>query len=270
MALKVSLSKDDHAKLTPEQQALYIADGDKFKLDVEGLEDVTGLKSAFEKTKKELTDARKNLQQYDGQDPGEFRKLRDKVAELESEESKKRGDFEGAMKAVNEKHSRELEAATKKSTELETSLKSEKEARRQDRIANEAMMAINLAKGNGILLMPIIRNSAKIVEKDGKEFIQFHDPATGEVIRNGKGDPASIAEVLTEWKGKNEFAGAFEGNGASGGGAQPGRRGGDSGGAIVLSYEDAKDPAKYREARDRSAKEHKQFMVEDPTGGAQA
>jgi len=74
MALKLIV--DTLEGIAEPQQALYVKQADgKFKLDVTGLEDTSGLKSALEKERKLVADNAALLKQYEGIDPEEARKM---------------------------------------------------------------------------------------------------------------------------------------------------------------------------------------------------
>lgn len=84
MPLKMSLDSLDG--LSDEIKALYTEKNGKFTLGVEGVEDVSGLKSALAKTREEKDALMKSLKGFDGIDPEKFKAL---SAQIESSEELK-------------------------------------------------------------------------------------------------------------------------------------------------------------------------------------
>jgi len=120
MALKAVVSKLDD--VDEALRGLYVPNADgTFRLDAEGIEDVTGLKNALSserKSRKAADDARNaQAQEFEGLDPVEARNVLSKFASdeerkmlkdgnldavVEKRLEKLRGDFEKKLKASNE------------------------------------------------------------------------------------------------------------------------------------------------------------------------
>ncbi|HNU83924.1 MAG TPA: hypothetical protein PKO05_10875, partial [Thermoanaerobaculia bacterium] len=117
----------------------------------------------------------------------------------------------------------------------------------------EAVRAIAAAKGDPDLLLPHVLASVEVVE-EGDEFVaRVLDPKErGKHRFDSKGEYMTISELVTADL-RERFPRAFEGSGTGGSGAT-GSAGSEGGGAIVLSLDQAKDPATYRRAKAEAEK----------------
>lgn len=107
--LALEVAQADHAKLPEGTRALYKeteAGSGKFRLDVDGVEDTSGLKSALEK-ERENNRAAKKLQEkavkdalaaYDGIDPVKYKELIKKMGTDEEQELLKAGNLDEIVK----------------------------------------------------------------------------------------------------------------------------------------------------------------------------
>ena len=92
---------------------LYVEDGESYKLDVSGVEsedDVSGLKSALEKTKRKLKALESKASRMTDDDIEELEALRQQRAELEEKKAKEEGRFDELRTKLQEKHAKELDA----------------------------------------------------------------------------------------------------------------------------------------------------------------
>lgn len=108
----------------------YVEGGDgKFHLSAEGVEDVSGLKSALQKERQRAQDLEKSVKAWDGLDPKEMRELKDRIdndeelrmikegkhAEVFSKRTEKlRTEHQKQLDTEREKHKQELESANKR------------------------------------------------------------------------------------------------------------------------------------------------------------
>lgn len=122
-ALALSLEKAEHTKLPKEVQSLYVEREGKYHLDLpEGIEDVTGMKSALQKERdkaKEEVRLRKELEKkFEGIDPDQVRTLLEKLGGDEEAQLIKAGKIDEVVARRMEKaakaHTRALEEANKK------------------------------------------------------------------------------------------------------------------------------------------------------------
>lgn len=129
-------------------------------------------------------------------------------------------------------------------------------------VDNEAIRAINEAKGNVKNLLPHVRNRVKVVE-DGDDFGIQVLTENGEPAVDGEANPISIEALVKGFE--KEFPFAFKGTPSTGGGGagKETLAGTSEAGRLVLSKEDARDPEKYRAARDRAAKEGLKLVMDE-------
>lgn len=100
MALKQRLTKDEHAKLPEVLRSEYIADGDDFKLDVEGAEDVGALKRAKDRESEGRRTAEAKLREIQD-DADAKQKLLDDAT---TENARKTGDIKTLESSWGRKH----------------------------------------------------------------------------------------------------------------------------------------------------------------------
>jgi hypothetical protein len=104
-----------------------------------------------------------------------------------------------------------------------------------------------------------VKTSGKFVEEDGKYLVRVVGKA-GTPRMNANGEFLGIKDLVSEMKESDIFARAFEGSGTSGGGS-PANSAPARGGSFVLSRADAKDPMKYRAAREAAAKAGQELQI---------
>lgn len=189
----------------------YVATSDgKFRLD--GVEDVSGLKSALEREKEERRQAKARLDRLKDIDPEEFLRLKKDVEERENEKLARKGEYEKMLSQTTAKHKTELE-------KREDSIKSLRSALEANLIDAEATRAIASAKGVPELLLPHVRSSVRVVEEDGKFLAKVVDKDGNPRIGDASGSPMTVNQLVAEMRSSEVFGRAFEGTGATGSGA---------------------------------------------------
>lgn len=179
------------------------------------LEDVTGLKSALEKKTGELRTVTRSGKSAEAErdalqsqldaskDTASGNNVEQKIVDVKRQL--------GETHAVEiGKHSETISTLTK---QLEGAL-----------IEQAAIAAITNKdiRGNPVLLLPTIRAMSKLVTTDdGTASVEIVDPKTGNPRMNDAADPMSYSELLKEMREDSNYAAAFEGTGASGGGLPP-------------------------------------------------
>lgn len=232
--------------------------------------DVTKLKSALASERKSVQERDALLKNYEGIDAakareametlaqlGDIRELKDLDAKLAGREKQLAEKFEQDRKKIEQKFSSEREALSGAIKSLEGQLSA-------TMIDAAAAKAINDAKGSVELLLPIVQRSSRIRrdEKTGKVFVEILD-ADGQVRDSsaaGSTSPMTIKEFIEELRNNPAYGRAFDGTGSSGGGATGGASGG-GGATFRISEADARNPAKYRAARDAAAKAGKKLEI---------
>lgn len=195
--------------LPDAQKELYDEGTDgKFHLQAEGVEDVGGLKSALEKERRGRKEAEAKLKKTGDIDPDEYERLR-----TESEErSEKEGDVEKKLTTAQKRFDREK-------AELEAKVLARDNKIHQLVAENVAKDAIEAADGKPKVLLPHVLAKTKVVEEDG-DFIAIVLDEKGNERPAKSGDKRfSLSDLVLELKADDEFAGAFNGTGASGSGA---------------------------------------------------
>lgn len=109
--MKKKISKKEFDKLSPELQKLYKpvdADGDEFKLELEDDEDVSGLKSALEKTKEERRKLKEELSKYKDAEESSSLELEKKRGDVEAIEN----SYKAKLKALKDEHKQAITQLT--------------------------------------------------------------------------------------------------------------------------------------------------------------
>jgi hypothetical protein len=211
---------------------LYVQAGDKFKLDVSGVEDTTGLKSALEAERKAAREASKQAAAWKslGKTPEEIQALVEAQAKAEQDRLTKAGDWDKLAKQMNDAHAQELNG-------LKATLETKDRALAKHLIDSAAVSAVAAAKGVPELLLPHIRSATKVINEDGDYAVRVVD-ATGNPRVNGKGEFLTIRDLVAEMKQSEVFGRAFDGSGATGSGS-PQQRGSGGGKSITRAAFDA-------------------------------
>lgn len=259
--------------LSDELKALYEEKDGKFYLQVEpvegwSLEDVQGLKSSLAKERENVGKLEADLKKFEDIDPKKARDALSKVEEMAgwTPEEKVREQIEAREKKLVEKHSRELEERDSKVSTLTTQLE-------KHLVESAATAALTKHKGNVELLLPHVRSQVRVeADKEGNFTARVVGPDGTPRLspKQGSTDQMSIDELVETMREMPTYAAAFEGTGASGSGAggSTGRSGSQSG-PHRISYKDAKEPRKYRAAKERAEKAGATLEVEaPPLGGA--
>jgi DNA repair exonuclease SbcCD ATPase subunit len=199
MALKRKISKTEHGKLSAELQSEYVADGDGFKLDIDGDED----NGALVRAKQRETERRT--------------KAETRIAELENEleELKEAGGKSSAdVRELTKAHQKEIaelrkqnEAAIKDISDREGSLRSKVLNQHLD---SEAMaIAQKISTKPGLILPHIRARIAGEWDEKGENIVtKFRD-------KDGKDTDA--AKLSAEFVANAEFAPIIVASKASGG-----------------------------------------------------
>jgi len=210
-----------------ELRGLYVEDDGKFRLDAEGVEDVTGLKNALSREKIE---AKKLKMKYADIDPEKYAELLAREDEFTQGHltDKQKEQLESMKTQLQAAHAKEMGKMADRAKLLETAL-------RRELISGRATTAINAAKGSVKLLLPVIERQSDMLEEDGK-FVPVVLDEHGQPRLNSEGEPMSYGELIAAFREDTEVAGAFEGIGSSGGGAPRSAAGG--GGKTVIAASD--------------------------------
>lgn len=208
-----------------EFRDLYIEDKDKdgnprFKLDAEGIEDVTGLKSTIATLRTEnktMKGRAKLLEDAESDDAAEEIVAAGRAAIEAKRTGKPIPEVESVKQQMARQHEKEV-AKLKKRAETAT------ETLRSEMITNRAIAEIADAKGSKKLLLPHLEREARVIEVEDGDEIKFEVRLFGDdkkELVDSSGNPVTIKQRVAQLREDPEFEGAFEGSGASGSGALP-------------------------------------------------
>lgn len=244
MALKLSVDTLDG--IDDAFKPLYIEKDGKFSLQVDGIEDTAGLKTALQKERKTASDLEKQTKAWKsiGKTPEEIAELIEAQEVRERTEAERRGDFDKILAQVNEKNAKLLEAERTEKESLRSKYKSEV-------IDREAISAIAAERGSPELLLPIVQKFIKVDDNDNALVVDAKgDPRVG-----AKGEPMTISDLVKEMRASDVYGRAFEGSGQSGSGTRPsnGNAGGPGGRITKADLKVRADRAAYVDAHGHDA-----------------
>lgn len=147
----------------------------------------------------------------------------EEIAEAIAKQSKKPDPDPEAFKRTLE------EKINKATTPLKHELEAAEAELRRSLIDSAAATAIANAKGSAKLLMPHIKDRARVEKEDGKYIVRVYTPDGKSVLYNDDGEPASIEYLVAQLKEDQEFGVAFAASGATGGGTPPSGKSAGSG-----------------------------------------
>lgn len=133
MSLKLNITAEDHAKLDDAIKALYKADGDNFKLAVDGVEDTGALKRAKDReaqAAKEAKERADNLQ-------AELDEIKQREADADKDGKRKKGDIEALEKSWKDEKDKAVKAEVEKRERREKQLQELLVDSKADSLAHE-------------------------------------------------------------------------------------------------------------------------------------
>lgn len=198
--LKAKMSKADFDALDESLKEYYVASGDDYVLDAEGVEDVTGLKNKIAELLKAGKDKTELLKAFEGLDPEAAKKALEEMAKIEEKKLADKGKYD--------------ELLGKQKTEFETKLAEATKARETTLAGLKAEKLTNFLVKNGILA-----DRAKYALGDVAELIELTEGDAGFQLKlkNGTGDASELDKVISDLKTNSGFL--FAASGASGSGA---------------------------------------------------
>lgn len=233
----------------------YVQGPDKLfypDLDVEALPTVKGLASTLRKFKEVAPDASKlaermaKLEELEKIDPTEYQRLK--------EEAEGRKGKETNVELLQKEHARKLEEIQ---TDAQRRIRAAEEAAQARQQAAEAYFrdseltaAIARAKGRPHMLKHELERQVKVeTGEDGRFRLIVLGPGGEQRIKDSAGNRMGLDDLVGEYRGNNEWGGAFEPTGVTGSGAQ----GGGSGLGGSRSF-NRNDPTAWAANADRIAK----------------
>lgn len=275
MAIKATLTADEHGKLDAALKALYTQQGDLFVLDAEGIDThpaARGLRTALDAERNNSAKAARELKELKDKlgdlSPEDAVAARKRIQEIE--DAQRTGDipekfkkqFDDAVNARVEKMQRDFETQKNgfetKITELNDKLKAANgtlETLTIDGAVREAASKMGL---HDWAVEDAVMHARTIYHlQDGKPVPMKGD----QIVYSGKkpSEPLPIGEWL-ESKAQ-EKPGWLKPNG--GGGAGGDRRVGGGGSQFTLTREQARDPKVYNSTKEAARKAGQELVVVD-------
>jgi hypothetical protein len=231
----------------------YVADGDKFKLDVTGVvseSEVAGLKSALQKERGSRGAAEKQIKAWQnlGKTPEEIADLLAAQAEAERLAAEKSGDHAKILKQHQDRWAAEKAALE---SELNASRASERGAVVGERLLG-ALTKAGVTDEGAELLPDRLAGRIKFETVDGKRVLKIM-AADGETPMAGKGADGSatlddlVAEAVTK------YPSLFKGSGAGGSGKPPMPGSGGSGVTKKSDFKSERERAAWVDANGMAA-----------------
>jgi hypothetical protein len=216
MALKIQLTKEEHGKLSPDLQKEYVAEGDVFKLSLDG--GVAVPQTELVELRRNVGEFRTNnialmqerdrltadLKKFDGVDPAEYKDLKDRADKLKAKGVKDENDLPTLIANA-------IKPVAETVTELKTTLATER--------AEKATLLFESQIGDVATKAGVRPGSLRHVKADARDVFELRDGAL--VAKAGKIDADGKALTPDTWiaglRKSSETSHLF--NPSSGGGA---------------------------------------------------
>lgn len=243
MALELTVDSLDGVE--ESLHGFYVEKNGKYQLDVTGVEDTGGLKSALQKEREAARNYEKQAKQWAGigKTPDEIAELVKATEQAELAKAEKAGEWDKLKAQMNDSHAKAL-------AEKDNELGSMRKALEEQMIDAQATAAIAGAKGVPELLLPLVQRHVKVSNENGKYSVIVVD-AKGDPRINSKGDALTIADLVEEMRQSETYGRAFEASGQSGSGKLPNTTGG--GATLKRSQMTAAQKAEYQAKHGQAA-----------------
>lgn len=222
----------DNLESVPEALRSYYVERDgKAVIDLEGgYEDVSGLKSAFSRTKTELATYKARVKKFDDLGIEDPEKLATELSDLErlrsidpKSEAGKLADerIKSITEQLKGQHAKELGKATETATRYRARLESHL-------VDNSAITALNEHRGNVRLLLPHVKANTRVIEDSGDFRVEVID-ASGNPRIGRNGESMTVSELVASMRGDDTYAQAFQADNRQGSGNPPAGSAGKTG-----------------------------------------
>lgn len=221
MSLKLNITNDEHATLDDAVKALYEADGDNFKLAVDGLEDTGALKRAKDRVALEAKEAKERADRLEA----ELQEIRDREADADKEGLRKKGDLASLEKSWKDTADKRVAAEAAKVESLKKQM--------------ENLLVGNVAQSIASELFTVPEAMTDFVQKRLRAEFDGDVPTTRVLDSNGQPSAATIDDLRKELLANPKLSGILVASKASGGGA--GNGGGSGAGGSTKKLADMTD-----------------------------
>jgi hypothetical protein len=229
------------------------------------LENVLGLKSSLAKERENARSLQARLAAFDGLEASQAKDALKKVGEMSdwTPGDKAREQLDMASKSMQAKHKAELEKVTAEMESLKGSL-------RNNLIRASATQALQKQGGNIDLLLPHVEAQMQMKRDDQgqwKAAIIDQNGIPRMSMKPGSIDDMDIDELIGTMRETETYSPAFAGSGATGigssGSATTGSSSAQQGRTHRLTWQDAKDPNKYKAAKAAAENAGSDLHIED-------
>lgn len=221
MSLKLNITADEHTALSDDLKAHYEADGDNFKLKVDGLEDTGALKRAKDREAQLAKDAKERADALQA----ELDEIKAREADADKDTKRKKGDIEALEKSWKDEKDKAVKAEVEKRERRERQLQELLVDSKADSLAHELFTVPEIGKD-------YIRKFLR-AELDGDV------PTTRVLDANGQPTAKTLDDFKKEMLDNKALSGILVASNASGGGA--GNGGGSGAGGSTKKLADMTD-----------------------------
>lgn len=221
MALKLNITNDEYATLDDAVKGLYEADGDNFKLAVDGLEDTGALKRAKDREAQLAKEEKKRADELQAQ----LDEIAAREADADKDQKRKKGDIEALEKSWKETADKRERAALDKLDNLKKQM--------------ENLLVGNVAQSIASELFTVPEAMTDFVQKRLRAEFDGDVPTTRVLDSNGQPSAATIDDLRKELLANPKLSGILVASKASGGGA--GNGGGSGAGGPTKKLADMTD-----------------------------
>ncbi len=192
MAIKAII--DDLEEVEEGLRGLYRPVDGKYRLEVEEAEalvDVAGLKSALDKERKARREAEARAKQSQGIDPGQYRRLQERLARAEEEQAAREGRWDKYKSLLEARHNQRLES-------LRRELEEVKQANFK-LVAEGGLTEALLAAGVRQELLPFVRSHllprVSMVHEDGEAKAMIGEVELSRFVQAWAQSPEGMATL---------------------------------------------------------------------------
>lgn len=228
----------------------YEADGEKFKLKVEGGEDVTGLKSALDKERKDRKELAKKIKAWEalGKTAEEISEMLTAADDDAATKNNNKGDTDALLKQHQGKWEKERADLLKRAEVAESS-------ERRAVVSTQLLSALGKlgATEEGLDLLPErLSGRIKYTIEDDERVIQIVQADGKTPLAGASKDGTATFEDLAK-EAMAKWPSLFKASGTSGSGTRPNQGAGGSGGQLKRSAMGAKEKSEYIEKHGQTA-----------------
>lgn len=174
---------------------------------------VKELKTKNEQLREEKVNANKKLQEFEGINPEEVRKLKDEAEKSEREKQEKAGNWDSLKIQMQEKHGKEIKEKDDRIAFLYKAVETHL-------VDSKLTRALAEAKGSAHLLLHPLKQHVGVYEENDQILARVIDPGTNTPrIGDASGKPMTMEQLVAEFKENDIYAQAFEATGTGGSGA---------------------------------------------------